>query len=107
MGRITWSDENSRILLNILNEEKIRGVSKFNWGNIAKIFNVQTKFDATGKQVQNHCSDLKEKYKCWEELQGLTGISFNPTTKQVDIEERSLERYKAFIEVKLLLIYIV
>ncbi|XP_074284106.1 uncharacterized protein LOC141608662 [Silene latifolia] len=98
MGRTSWPDENSRILLNILNEEKNRGVSKFNWGNIAKKFNAQKECNVTGKQVQNHYSDLKERYKGWEELQGLSGISFNPITKKVAVDEKSLERYNAFIE---------
>ncbi|XP_074266091.1 uncharacterized protein LOC141588554 [Silene latifolia] len=83
MGRTSWPDENSRILLNILNEEKNRGVSKFHWGNIAKKFNAQKECNVTGKQVQNHYSDLKERYKGWEELQGLSGISFNPITKKI------------------------
>ncbi|XP_074312112.1 uncharacterized protein LOC141647715 [Silene latifolia] len=98
MGRTSWPDENSRILLNILNEEKNRGVSKFNWGNITKKFNAQKECNVTGKQVQNHYSDLKERYKGWEELQGLSGISFNPITKKVVVDEKSLERYNAFIE---------
>ncbi|XP_074294113.1 uncharacterized protein LOC141621782 [Silene latifolia] len=98
MGRTSWPDENSRILLNILNEEKNRGVSKFNWGNIAKKFNAQKECNVTGKQVQNQYSDLKERYKGWEELQGLSGISFNPITKKVVVDEKSLDRYNAFIE---------
>ncbi|KAK9756381.1 hypothetical protein RND81_01G093000, partial [Saponaria officinalis] len=98
MSRISWSDTNSRKLLNIIVEEKNKGVSKYNWANIAKIFNAQTGFSATGKQVQNHYTDMKEKYKCWEELQSLTGISYDPKTGELDVAEKSLERYKAFLE---------
>lgn len=103
MARMCWSDENSRKLLKILNEEKDRGVSKFNWNHIAKNFNAQTSLAATHKQISNHYSELKDKYKAWEQLQSLSGISYNPITKEVDVEERSTERYKAFIEVKILL----
>ncbi|KAK9749955.1 hypothetical protein RND81_02G161400 [Saponaria officinalis] len=96
--RIQWTDGVSRKLLVILNEEKSRGVSKFIWTNIAKNFSAQTGYDVNAKQVKNHYTDLKEKYKSWEELQSLTGISYNPITKEVDVEERSLERYEAFKE---------
>ncbi|KAK9740878.1 hypothetical protein RND81_03G067800 [Saponaria officinalis] len=98
MSRISWSDTNSRKLLNIIVEEKNKGVSKYNWANIAKIFNAQTGFFATGKQVQTHYADMKEKYKCWEELQSLTGISYDPKTGELDVAEKSLERYKGFLE---------
>ncbi|KAK9706451.1 hypothetical protein RND81_07G125500 [Saponaria officinalis] len=98
MSRISWSDTNLRKLLNIIVKEKNKGVSKYNWANIAKIFNAQTGFSAAGKEVRNHYTDMKEKYKCWEELQSLTGISYDPKTGELDVAEKSLERYKAFLE---------
>ncbi|KAL2930946.1 L10-interacting MYB domain-containing protein [Bienertia sinuspersici] len=94
MGRITWTDERARKLLVILNDEKDKGISKHNWANVAKIFNAQTSLNAHGKQVQNHYGDLKEKFKCWEDYQRMAGIAYNPRTGDVDVEERSLPRWK-------------
>ncbi|KAL2904899.1 hypothetical protein RDABS01_003609 [Bienertia sinuspersici] len=98
LGRITWTDERTRKLLVILNDEKDKGVSKHNRANVAEIFNAQTSLNAHGKQVQNHYGDLKEKFKCWEDYQRMIGIAYNPRTGDVDVEERSLPRWEAFLE---------
>ncbi|KAK9667734.1 hypothetical protein RND81_13G007800 [Saponaria officinalis] len=95
---MSWSDTNSRKLLNIIVEEKNKGVTKYNWPDIAKIFNQQTGFSAVGKQLQNHFNDLKDKYKCWEEFQSLPGIAYDPRTGKLDVAEKSLEIYNAFLE---------
>ncbi|KAL6513537.1 hypothetical protein OROGR_021023 [Orobanche gracilis] len=97
-ARITWTDETSKKLIEILVNENNRGVSKRTWTNIAKNFNAQTQLCASATQVRNHYTDLKEKYKCWEDLQSLSGVAFNPITREVDVQERSLERYNVFLE---------
>lgn len=100
MKRFTWTDEHSKTMLLILNDEKNKGTSKFNWNSIAKVFNAQTRLDIKDKQASNHYSEMKEKFKSWEELQNLTGIAYDPRTKKVDVQEESLERYTAYLEVK-------
>lgn len=104
MGRTCWTDDISRKFLTILIEEKARGVSKFNWTKIATNLNVQTGLTLAAKQVINHHNDLKNRFKCWEELQNMSGIAYNPVTNQVDVEERATERYNSFLEVHFLFI---
>lgn len=104
MARYEWNDDNSKKLLVILVEEKDRGVSKFIWSNIANVFNAQTsggkeENKVTGKQVNNRYGDLKNMFKAWEELQKMSGIAINPYTKSVDVEEKSLERWKSYLVV--------
>lgn len=100
--RISW-DENdySKKLLKIVINEASKGGTKYNWVNIVKIFNAQTNLRAKQSQLRNQLHGLKEKYKCWLELQKMSGISFDPDTNEVDVAETSLERYEAFLEVKL------
>lgn len=101
MARTYWTDDVSRKLLTILNEEKARGVSKFCWSKITTNLNVQTGLNLSTKQVINHHGDLSKKFKCWEELQNMSGISFDPVTKKIAVDEKSTERYNAFLEVNL------
>ncbi|KNA17318.1 hypothetical protein SOVF_081080 [Spinacia oleracea] len=98
MGRVNWTDDLSKILLTMLTDEKDKGVSKFNWSNITKSFNARSQLDVQGKQVQNHHGDLRSQFKCWEELQGLSGLSFNHRTNKVDVEEKHLDRWRAFLQ---------
>ncbi|KAL2921202.1 L10-interacting MYB domain-containing protein [Bienertia sinuspersici] len=84
MGKSLWTegpDGHSRRLLTIMVEHKQKGNTKFNWPTLAKIFNGQTSLGVTWKQVRNHYNDLKDKYKAWEVLQRMTGIAYNPVTK--------------------------
>ncbi|XP_074284500.1 uncharacterized protein LOC141609293 [Silene latifolia] len=85
-------------MLKILVDEKNKGTSKYNWISIAKVFSAQVGTEINEKQARNHFSDSKEKFKSWEELQNLTGIAYDPRTKKVDVQEESLERYKAYLE---------
>ncbi|KAL2925034.1 L10-interacting MYB domain-containing protein [Bienertia sinuspersici] len=100
MGKSLWTEgpDGSRRLLTIMVEHKHKGTTKFNWPTLAKIFNGQTSLGVTWKQVQNHYYDLRYKYKAWEELQRMTGIAYNPVTKDVDVAEQSLERWNTFLQ---------
>ncbi|KAL6572563.1 hypothetical protein OROMI_013521 [Orobanche minor] len=51
------------------------------------------------RQVQNHYSDLKDKYKGWVELRTImSGIGIHPETNDIRVEETHLERWNAFVE---------
>ncbi|KAL2892608.1 UvrABC system protein C, partial [Bienertia sinuspersici] len=82
MGRIFWDDRTSRKLLVILVKEKKRGCSRHDWDSIAKNLNEQTEVNATAKQVQNHASNLKIRFKTYQELNQLSGIAYNPLTNE-------------------------
>ena len=99
MGKVTWDDSTSRKLLSILTDDKDRGCTKYNWKSYAKNLSARFEVNVTTTQCINHIDMLKCKYKTYLALQKLTGITIDPITKEVDVEERATDRWEAFLEV--------
>ncbi|KAL6580038.1 hypothetical protein OROMI_008062 [Orobanche minor] len=97
--RFCWSDNITKSLLDICIDEKENGCSKFNWQKIAQNLSVQSQLTFVAGQVQNHYSDLKDKYKGWVELRTImSGIGIHLEKNAIRVEETHLERWNAFVE---------
>ncbi|KAL6539711.1 hypothetical protein OROHE_011482 [Orobanche hederae] len=97
--RFCWSDNITKRLLDICIDEKENGCSKFDWQKIAQNLSVQTQMTFVARQVQNHYSDLKNKYKSWVELRTImSGIRIHPETNAIRVEVTHLEHWNAFVE---------
>ncbi|KAL6571423.1 hypothetical protein OROHE_003066 [Orobanche hederae] len=62
-NRFCWSDNITKRLLDICIDEKENGYNKFDWQKLAQNLSVQAQMTFVARQVQNHYSDLKDKYK--------------------------------------------
>ncbi|KAL6506098.1 hypothetical protein OROHE_022627 [Orobanche hederae] len=97
--RFCWSNNITKRLLDICIDEKENGCSKFDWQKIAQNLSVQTQMIFVAREVQNHYSDLKDKYKGWVELRTImSGTGIHPETNVIRVEETHLERWNAFVE---------
>ncbi|CAH9129538.1 unnamed protein product [Cuscuta epithymum] len=96
--RTPWNDTTTTTFLKICAEEKAKGNTKYDWNKIVNNLHVQTGVLFYCKKARNHFSELKDKYKAWVDLQNCTGINFDPVTGEVQVEERSLDRWKAYQE---------
>uniref|UniRef100_A0A803MDW5 Myb/SANT-like domain-containing protein n=1 Tax=Chenopodium quinoa TaxID=63459 RepID=A0A803MDW5_CHEQI len=95
--RTSWNNEDIEIFLDLIKENKKSRGGKYNWDTIVLRLNAQKGKEFEKKQLENFYSDIRGKFKAWNELKSWTEIGWNEETGCPVIDPK-YEKWKAFIK---------
>ncbi|XP_021724239.1 uncharacterized protein LOC110691596 [Chenopodium quinoa] len=95
--RTSWNNEDIEIFLDLIKENKKSRGGKYNWDTIILRLNAETGKEFEKKQLENFYSDIRGKFKAWNELKSWIGIGWNEETGCPVIDPKD-EKWKAFIK---------